>query len=225
MKDLYHVHTAEGFERKKELILDFENTLRVPSFPKENEREPLKNILERVCNPNSRPRSGFLISVDKEDGTICGGAIYDYYPEADAIEIIYLVLDEKKRKRGIATSLINQCTSLYPDIKDVYVEVDNPSLVEDNMSVINPKTRIAIYEKLGFRAVPISYVQWPLDEGFDYERGLILMRRSADGKALSKQRLIRFLSDFYAFAGFKDDPELLTMINEINSIEHYEAIP
>lgn len=219
MRDLYHIHTAEGFERKYDLVLDFENTLRVPSFPKENEREPLKNILERVCNPKSRPRSGFLISVDREDGTICGGAIYDYYPEAGAIEIIYLVVDEKKRKRGIATFLINQCTSLYPDIKDVYVEVDNPSLVDDNMSVINPKTRLAIYNKLGFQAVPISYVQWPLDEGFDYERGLILMRRSADGKALSKQRLIRFLSDFYAFAGFKDDPELLTMINEINNKE------
>ncbi len=219
MKDLYHIHTADGFAHKRDLVFAFEQDLRIPSFPKENEREPLKNILERVCNPNSRPHSGFLISKDKEDGTICGGAIYDYYPEAGAIEIIYLVVDEKKRKRGIATSLINQCTSLYPDIKDVYVEVDNPSLVEDNMSVINPRTRIAIYNKLGFQSVPISYVQWPLDEGFDYERGLILMRRSTDGKALSKQRLIRFLSDFYTFAGFKDDPELLTMINEINKKE------
>lgn len=78
MRDLYHIHTAEGFERKYDLVLDFENTLRVPSFPKENEREPLKKILERVCNPKSRPRSGFLISVDREDGTICGGAIYGY---------------------------------------------------------------------------------------------------------------------------------------------------
>ena len=219
MRDLYHIHTAEGLARKRELVLAFEQGLRLPSFPNENECEPLRKILDRVSDPQSRPRSGFLLSADRQTGEICGGAIYDYYPEAGAVEIIYLVVDEKMRRNGIAAFLINECASLLPDVNDIYVEVDNPEKVKDGMTAIDPDTRMSIFGKLGFSAVPIRYVQWPLDEGLDYERGLVLMRRSADGKALSKQRLIRFLSDFYAFAGFKDDPELLTIINEINNKE------
>lgn len=219
MRDLYHIHTADGLARKRDLVLAFEQGLRLPSFPYENEREPLRKILDRVSDPHGRPRSGFLLSTDRQTGEICGGAIYDYYPEAGAVEIIYLVVDEKMRRKGVAAFLINECVSLFPGVKDIYVEVDNPERVKEGLTAIDPDTRISIFGKLGFSAVPIRYVQWPLDEGLDYERGLILMRRSADGKAFSKQRLIRFLSDFYAFAGFKDDPELFTMINEINNKE------
>ena len=62
--ELRHIHTAEGLAREMDLVLSFEDSLRVPSFPNENEREPLGKILGRVRDPDARPRSGFVQMLD-----------------------------------------------------------------------------------------------------------------------------------------------------------------
>lgn len=68
----------------------------------------------------------------------------DYSLIYDKIEINYIFVDEKYRKKGIAFKLFNYLFNEYSDIKNITLEVR-----KDNYAAIN------LYHKLGFIDVAI----------------------------------------------------------------------
>lgn len=178
--------------RNYKYLYEFEKRLYLKYFPNQNEREPFKKIIDRIWN-DEYPKTDIILFIDEDK--VIAGCVSDYYPNCKTIEPIYLVVDEEYRNQGLARRLLDTIFSR-KDIDDMFVEVDNPELVEIGESSIDPKTRIEIYKKLGFDIVDINYVQPPLDEGMDFERTLLLMNRTKK-PPLTNKRLRKFLTEFY----------------------------
>ena len=189
---------------------EFEHRLYLKYFPNKNEREPFKKILDRIWN-DEYPKTDIILYID--EGKVVAGCVSDFYSKCKAIEPIYLVVDEEYRNQGLARMLLDTQFNR-KDVEDMYVEVDNPEMVEVGESSIDPKTRIAIYKKLGFDMVDIKYVQPPLDEGMDFERSLLLMCRTKN-PPLSKKRLKTFLTEFYEGLNSVDTDEYRELVKSL----------
>ena len=206
------VNDWTGLLKYRKFVNDFEENLYLKYFPNENEREPFKNIKDRIWN-QKYPESEILLCV--EDDVVVAGCVSDYYPGSKAVEPIYLVVDDTHRNSGIARMLLD---TIYKrsGVVDMYVEVDNPELVSESGSSINPKTRIDIYRKLGFTLLDIEYVQPPLAEGMDFERNLLLMCKTKR-KPLSRDRVKKFLTDFYRGLDCVGSDEYRKLMDNIDS--------
>ena len=203
------VNNKETYEQWKPLVEQFETELFLPSFPNEDEREPFENIIKRITG-DSYPITALQLIINND--IVEAGCVSDYYPECNAIEPIYLVVREECRKRGLARALLESVETLYPKIVHTYLEIDNPKLITSENSAIDPRTRLTIYERLGFRVIPFNYVQPPLKEGGNYERGLLLMHR---GNQLTSNDLKLFLFHFYRGLKCADSVVLQEMYKEI----------
>lgn len=204
------INDKESYERWKSFVEQFEKELYLPSFPNEDEREPFQNIVSRVVN-STYPLTTIQLIVD--GGRVDAGLVSDYYPECNSIEPIYLVVREELRKHGLGRALIESAMYLYPNVKHMFLEVDNPMKVSEGDSIMDPKTRINIYEHLGLRVIPFDYVQPPLKDGGNYEDGLLLMHK---GESLTAADLKLFLFHFYRGLRYEGSDVLQKMFDEID---------
>ena len=204
------VKDPRSIVRNYKYLKEFEKELYIKYFPKENEREPLKNIIDRIWN-NSYPKSDILLLV--ENDKVIAGCISDFYAKCKSIEPIYLVVDEEHRNKGLARDMIEIVFSR-DGVDDMYVEADNPELVELSETSIDPKLRLNIYNKLGFDVLDINYVQPPLDKGMDFEKGLVLMCKTKN-PPITKGRIKTFLTEFYDSLGCLDTDEYRELIKDL----------
>lgn len=207
---IVRINDKISMEENRDYLYNFESLLYLKYFPNQNEREPFKNIIDRISN-GRQPKTDIILFVD--NGCVIGGCINDFYPACGSIETIYLVVDERYRNRGIAKMLLDE-TYDRDDVVDMYVEVDNPELIGDSESSIDPKTRIEIYNKLGFRSIDVEYVQPPLDDGMEFEKNLILMCKTKK-QPLTKERIKAFITEFYRCLGYLDSDEYHKLILSI----------
>ena len=205
----------ETYEIHRSVIDQFFTELYIPAFPNDEEREPVENIVSRIRN-RLKPITELILLMDGD--TVAAGCIADLYPGAKTIHVIYLVVRESYRRRGLAKQLLNSWFSLHPELLDMYVEVDDPDVVVPENTTIDPRTRIEIYKKMDFSLLPLKYVQPPLEEGLPYAYGMQLMYRSVDPEKM-KSRLKTFLVEFYDGLGcLESDPELIKMLNQVDII-------
>ena len=208
MISIFDIQSAKAYLRQAD---EFFTGLYVESFPIDNEREPVETIMQRIVNEGPVKSHIWLVT---ENDRVVAGAVADLYREAETSNLIYLAVSKDHRKKGLAKELINQITLCHPWVKDIVVEVDVPEKENGRLSAIDPATRIRIYERLGFIRVPIRYVQPPLAPGMDYEHGLALMVRTTDVNGI-RERMKKYLSDFYESEGLPDDAELKRMKKEM----------
>lgn len=200
-----YIENKEDCERFAGHLAEFENELYIPAFPNEDEREPLENIIYRIEN-RGFPKTKIIL--ETEDNLVVGGVITDYLAE-DIAQPIYIVVRETYRGKGIGRNLFEESIRNYTH---VFVEIDNPETVDVRNSAIDPRARKEMYERWGFKRVPIDYVQPPLSENSDYERNLILMYRANINKRVVK----RFLERFYYGLNASDSEELAKMFRQID---------
>lgn len=205
------INDKPSYEAYKPLVEQFERELYLPSFPNEDEREPFENIVSRIVD-GAYPYTTLQLIID--GGRVDAGLVSDYYPECYSIEPIYLVVKEERRKHGLGRALIESAMYLYPKVKHMFLEVDNPMKVSDGDSIMDPKTRIDIYEHLGLRVIPFDYVQPPLKDGGNYEDGLLLMHK---GESLTAADLKLFLFHFYRGLRCEGSDVLQKMFEKIDS--------
>ena len=198
-------HFYEGY------IKEFRDKLYLTSFPREDEREPFENIEARVCSPGSYPMTNILLAVDHDNGKLAGGCITDFHFDCDSALPIYLVVGKEYRRQGLGGMLLKNAVN-QGLVKHCFVEVDNPTLINEDGSPISPTDRVEIYQKWGFRTLPIKYYQPPLGRGLNYETNLMLMHR---GEKLTKDELKKFLSCFYRGLGYEKSEKLDEMFEEI----------
>lgn len=198
----------------KKWIEEFRDRLYYTTFPREDEREPFENITERVKHPESiYPLTNILLAVDPKKQRVAGGCVVDYHYDCNSVLPIYLVVAEEYRRQGLGRTLLEKVLSGNGGLRHCFVEVDNPNLIADSESPISPADRIEIYEKWGFKPVPLTYYQPPLAEDKDYETNLLLMHR---GENLSAEDLKTFLKCFYKGLGYENSEKLTEMYEEID---------
>jgi len=215
------IHDELSYRVFKNLCDEFFDELYIPAFPNENEREPVENIVERLCG-RRLPVTQMLLVTDR--GRVAAGCIADLFPDASTLHIIYLVVKDEYRRRGLAKMLLDEWFNwVAPDAKDMYLEADDPDKTAAEDTSFDPATRLSIYARMGFRPLHINYVQPPLEEGLDYERNLLLLYRSTDRKGM-KERIRIFLRQFYRNLGYEDSPELQKMLDDVENCLIYNSV-
>lgn len=200
-----YINDASDCEIFKEDLAEFRDSLYIPLFPIEDEREPFDNIISRVKN-KTLPETRIIL--EKDNGRVIGGIVTDYLTE-DIAQPIYLVVMEEYRRKGVGRDLFERAVK---DYGNVFIEIDNPETVSANNSGMDPVKRKEMYEKWGFKQVPIKYVQPPLSENGNYEWNLLLMHRAN----ITKKTVKKFLDVFYDGLSASDSPELERMKEEIS---------
>lgn len=217
------------------LLRRFEFSIYRPSFPDKNERESFGDIIPRIrhSDPNVHPYTYCVIAM--EGGVIQGGLVADWYPGCNALEIIYIAVNPDSRGKRIGSNLLKEGLRLIREtvlkeekgqIENAFLEVERP-IRKAQGKEINPVSRVAFWEKLGARHIPIQYTQPPLSQGKAPATNLMLLTLPVEeGKAcdrLDAGKLKLFLKEFYRWLDAPADSIYLTsMIQEINDISEGE---
>ena len=199
-----YIKDASDCEIFKEDLAEFRDSLYIPLFPNEDEREPFENIINRVKN-KTLPETRIILA--KDNGRVIGGIVTDYLTD-DIAQPIYIVVREEYRRKGVGRDLLECAVRGYGN---VFIEIDNPETVSSDKSAMDPSKRKEMYEKWGFKQVPIKYAQPPLSENGNYEWNLLLMHRAN----ITKKTVKKFLDVFYEGLSASDSPELKRMKEEI----------
>lgn len=196
------IHDERSYRANESLCGEFFDELYLPAFPNENEREPVENIVGRICG-RKLPLTEMPLVTD--GGRVAAGCVTDHFPDAAAIHVIYLVVRSEYRRMGLARLLLDDWFRRHPEETDMYLEADDPAKTAPADTSFDPATRLGIYARLGFGILSLQYVQPPLEEGLDYERNLLLLYRSTD-RAGMKERMKGFSGSSTVTSGTRIRP-------------------
>lgn len=183
-------------------------------FPDQNECEKFEFIENRVKGIKKETEPHSIILLDELNLEVTGGMIVDWYEKSKSIHLIYLIIDEKYRNKGIAKRLIkegiNSIESKINDengiqIKNVFFESNNPDkTINDNFNLIE---RLEIFSRLGAKWIDIPYVQPALDTTKNEVDNLFLLtfpQFNVSGNNIPKAEIEDFLKDLYLGLDVKD---------------------
>jgi GNAT superfamily N-acetyltransferase len=206
-------------------------------FPDINEREDYDVILKRVTLQKQSKEPYTVIVLDtletnNQEKEVTGGLIIDWYERSQTIHLIYLIVSENHRKKGIAKKLINEGISKVIEwvkdekgieIKNVVFESNNP--YETKTDNFAPSERLLAFSGLGAKWINISYVQPPLDLKKKLVNNLLLLSFTQFNKKKNKIPAVEikaFLLDLYEGLGItdlEDNIHLEKMYLELDKME------
>lgn len=127
---------------------------------REFEDKDLNKVNELLKSFNYKlKKSIFLHTILYEEECIKGVLVYELI--YDRIEIDYIIVDEKYRKSGIGSKMLNYL--IQKDVKNITLEVN-----QNNIAAIN------LYKKYGFKVVAIR------KNYYKSEDGLLMMKKLGD---------------------------------------------
>jgi len=212
MITIYNSKDINTYEKE---LKEFEKIYK-NAFPIKNEREPFKNIIKRI-GTNSCPKT--KINLIKENNSVIGWIIIDYYPEINTIHPIYMAVKKEYRKQWIGTNLLNNCPDTYKNIKHIFIECEDPSKITEKDNNINPNTRLKFYKKLWYNIVPINYIQPPLSKWRSFEKKLLLLHK---WEKLDRNALKNFLYNLYKWLNHENSNLLKKLFKEIENTIYKE---
>ena len=192
----------------------FRDQIYHPAFPDENEREPFnEKILPRLMKKADIPTAFIVLAY--EDGMMVGGEIIDWYPSCAAMEIIYLAVDERMRRKSFGKHILQEATKIVCRtieeqgvfVKNIFFEAENPCLTGE--TGFDTESRLRFFAASGAAMIPIPYYQPPLSENQDWARNLYLcvlpFIRNDNGDIsweignthIAIQTVMDFLKEFY----------------------------
>ena len=199
------------------LLINSFKEIYISAFPDINEREDFDVILQRVFwnkQPNEPHSILILTATDGKNPEVTGGLIADWYENSKAIHLIYLVIAEKFRGKGIAKKLVNEGVTAIKqwiekekkiEIKNVFFESNNPEKTKnDNFDTI---ARLEIFSQFGAKWINIPYIQPALDTKKREVDNLFLLsftQFNVKGDKIPEIEIIAFLKDLYLSLGQTD---------------------
>ena len=204
----------------------FEKEIYIPAFPDDGEREPFVNILERIRSGKSAYPQTFAV-LASHGGEICGGEIFDWYPDCSSAELIYIALKPGSRGAGLGDELLNRGARLLADslsrrgedVGRLYFETENPFIPSGDESM-DKVSRIRFFARNSACRVPIKYYQPPLSPDSPWAENLylcLLPQFSRGGADLPAGELKEFLHCFYRGLGASvEEPKFQEMMRNID---------
>lgn len=205
---MFIVKDSSSLRRYSDALRVFERELYVPCFPDPDEREPFDNILSRIADDGADPKTFAVLETVGDE--LVGGGIADYRRTLGSLLLTYVAVKPEWRSRGIGRMLLETRVRVFPDVRHVFLECDDPATV--TVSGMDPAQRLAMFRRWGFSEVPIRYWQPPLGDGQGTCGSLLLLHR---GEPLTAEYLRSYLTGFYTTLGCGDAEELRRMLEEI----------
>jgi hypothetical protein len=150
------------------------------TFPDPNSVLGLDRIQEFLrANRADSPRR-FYVLVAEHNTAVVGGTVFSYVARSNCGFSEYIVVGTALRGVGIGRGLFDARKALLDaeaqrhgaaHCRGLFIEVDNPErtpagFVEaERQTALDPRQRLRIFDRLGFRRVDLAYVQPPLAPG------------------------------------------------------------
>ena len=221
---------------KSDLLREFEKNLFNMTFPDDERESITDDIIPRIREKLGEQPQSFCVLKEMDD-KVAGGMVVDWYPDCGALEIIYIVVDNDYRSKGIGKELIatgldliqQKISATGKSVKHIFLEVDIPFTAQsDSETSMDPIARVIVWEKYGARRIPINYVQPPLSPGKEPVDNMMLMCLSGHcgitEESISAEDLKDFLTDFYKGLNAAGRKELQIMLDEIDRVSKEETI-
>lgn len=183
---LQFIDIADSPETHQELLSRFYTEMMIPNFPIADELDPLEKW-EYLLSSNAKrqtyaPDFHILVVIQRTDETgaatpplIMGGAVFEYYAQANSGLLTYLTVGSKYRGFGLGKILTDRSKEILErnakrrghlaGCNAIFLETNSAMKVQESEDVINPAKRHEIFYKMGLRQVDIDYVQAPLWKG------------------------------------------------------------
>lgn len=206
------------------------------SFPNEDERESLTNLLEYLkISRKSKVWDFHVILAMDEQGRMVGGSIFDYFADANSAVIEFICVDERLRSRHIGqqiwkkvlkTADADSLANGHPYAKHVFCEVESPDMRQDKCVA-----HLEFWKGNWFRRLDFNYIQPALGAGQSPVRGmwfLGLTRFSENSQIIDSTLLQKVLWNYAHYSmGIKNpenDPLFLAMQSEVMDKKAVEMI-
>jgi hypothetical protein len=211
------VDSKKSIIENQELLEKFEEIYN-NCFPDEMEREEFLDILIRV-RVGDFPKTVIMLEVDGNN--LLGGLVVDIYHN-QIYHLTYLAIDDRFRGLGVSKTLVNRRLKQLIDFygsaaSGVFVETNIPHLTKNDS--FDPNIRLKIFDKLGMKLIPISYIQPPLDPEKVFVSNLYLLYYPILNVELRTNEVIYFLNSLYLSLDQSiDNNSLKQMRNKLTSL-------
>jgi GNAT superfamily N-acetyltransferase len=193
--------------------------LYVPSFPMTDEAEDpsvWRPLLWGEVPPPPKPILRVLVAGrelrNAASRVLAGFVFTEAFRESGCGLLTYLAVAPSFRGQGVAARLLAEAEQRLQEdmrrhgrtLQAVFGEINNPNRVSPGQDSIDPRDRVRIFDRLGFRWVPIPYVQPALGPNQAKCYFLDLMVMPLQGviqEKLPGSVITSFLNEFYRSLG------------------------
>jgi GNAT superfamily N-acetyltransferase len=213
----------------------FYESLYVPEFPDPDERESLENM-ERYLRLKAQGwygRNDYHILLATEAEKPLAGAVADFFAEAVAGVIEFLVVAPSARRLGLGRAMHERIEHLLitdareqlgRELSFIAAEMTDPFIPTDVKDYFDPTERALVWHSWGYRALDFPYVQPPLSDAQGSVTSLILIAKllhtsTPDGLRASAVKTL--IHQYLRWAMRIDRPETCREYRDM--AEHLEA--
>lgn len=156
-----------------------------------------------------------------EHRQVFGGLLFALYPRSRCAFFTYVVVAPHYRGQGLARCMFEQGLAVVRawerasggPVRSVLAETDDPNKVPPEQDSIEPRQRLMLLQRMGWRIVDVPYTQPELIPGRGRDDHLLLIAAPRPGcpeDRLPATAIRDFLTEFYTAFGVKDpeaDPD------------------
>ncbi|WP_338602800.1 GNAT family N-acetyltransferase [Sulfolobus tengchongensis] len=180
-------------------------------FPVKEEAETIENLKKYLSLKETSyyGQNNYHILIAKTEGKVIGFVIGDYYAEASVGIIEFLAVAEEFRGKGLGSMLekafvekvSEDAKKVGKEVKGILIEVED---IEKGMK----NNSILFWVNLGYKLIPIKYIQPPLSPGKHRAENLRLMYKPLDeSDEINGKTLLNAIKDYFKYAMSIDNPE------------------
>lgn len=206
----------------------FYTSIYMDCFPDANERETFDNLLGYLKQAQNQDDYTYHIILLKDNNTVIGGAIFDYFKRTNSAMIEFLAVKKDLQSCGIGTQIFKKIQLILSfqankfnkrNVDNIFCEIDAPEY-----STASVKKYLYFWNKNNFRHIDFSYIQPALSEGQSPVRGLWLAVLTNNMESSINSTLVKeILQDYMRHCMHIDNPleksEYLEMMQDIQGKE------
>ena len=235
----HSVHTIEaGNSKSLALLAKAYKDVYEAAFPIDEERESLESWMGSLQGKN--PAANIVIVVagdnlDSEKPILKAISVAYYYNKQDAGLLAYNAVSPDFQGQGLGRTMVDARKAALLDLAKangnklggVFIECNDPAKITPAEDVMDPATRIKMFEKWGARILPIDYVQPPLEHGAAKCDTLKLLAypHPKTGKYPTPEAIKGFITGIYTelakYAGCppQDNPDYLKTMQQLDAMK------
>ena len=216
------------------LLGEYYTSIYINAFPK-NERESLDNIIDYLSKKKNGwyGKNNYHVILAIESGVTIGGLICDYFESSNCGVIEFIAIKQECQSEGIGTRIYQKAIELLRkdarnnkknNIDYIFCEIEK----SDTSINKDASKYLWFWNKMGYRKIPLKYIQPALDDGKENVHCLDLIALQLNEKIESQRginatTIKNFLLDYARYAMRIEEPEknisISRMIEEIESLK------
>ncbi len=210
------------------------------AFPIDEERESLESWLGSLTGKNKASKIVIVIAGDNLDSqtpTLKAISVAYYYNSTDAGLLAYNAVVPQFQGHGLGRTMVDARKAALLDfakahgkpLGGVFIECNDPAKITREQDVMDPAVRIKMFEKWGAVALPIDYVQPPLEDGGNKcdTMKLLAYPHPETGKYPTKEEIKGYLTGIYTelakkyavYVAPEENPDYVRSVEQLDKLD------